>query len=86
MGLLLRGGRVLDPGAGTLPGMREYALRGLRVRALAFLNISAIGLAWLPVGELNLLAYADVDAAVGAAREHRRRGLVAALTPFPRRR
>jgi len=35
-----------------------------------FLNISAIGLAYLKVGELSHLAYADVDAAVGVARDH----------------
>lgn len=57
-------------GAGTFQGMRESALERLRVRTFAFLNISAIGLAWLKVGELNHLAYADVDAAVGVAREH----------------
>jgi predicted amidohydrolase len=37
----------------------------------AFLNISAIGLMYLKVGELNHLAYADVDAAIGAGRDHR---------------
>lgn len=57
---------------------------------MGLLNISAIGLAWLPVGELNLLAYADVDARWGQrlpplhARAHgaRRRDLVAALKLF----
>lgn len=58
-------------GAGTFEGMREWVLSRSRVRMLAFLNISAIGLAYLKVGELNHLAYADVDAAVGAGRDHR---------------
>ena len=57
-------------GAGTFEGMREWVLSRSRVRMFAFLNISAIGLAYLKIGELNHLAYADVDAAVGAARDH----------------
>jgi dihydroorotase len=57
-------------GAGTFEGMREWVLSRSRVRMLAFLNISAIGLVFLKVGELNYLPYADVDAAVGAARDH----------------
>jgi len=57
-------------GAGTFEGMREWVLSRSRVRMLAFLNISAIGLAYLKIGELNHLAYADVDAAVGAALDH----------------
>ena len=57
-------------GAGTFEGLREWVLSRSRVRMLAFLNISAIGLAYLKIGELNHLAYADVDAAVGAARDH----------------
>lgn len=57
-------------GAGTFEGMRRLVLDALGVRTFAFLNISAIGLAWLGVGELNHLAYADVDAAVRVAREH----------------
>src|SRR5436190_247743 len=63
-------------GAGNFEGMREWVLSRSRVRMFAFLNISAIGLTYLKVGELNHLPYADVDAAVGAARAwHRlRRG------------
>ena len=57
-------------GAGTFEGMREWVLSRSRVRMLAFLNISAIGLMYLKIGELNHLAYADVDAAVGAGRDH----------------
>ena len=57
-------------GAGTFEGMREWVLSRSRVRMLAFLNISAIGLMYLRIGELNHLAYADVDAAVGAGRDH----------------
>jgi dihydroorotase len=58
-------------GAGTFEGMREWVLSRSRARILAFLNISAIGLAFLKVGELNHLPYADVDAAVGVGRDHR---------------
>ncbi len=57
-------------GAGTFEGMREWVMSRSRVRMLAFLNISAIGLMFLKIGELNHLPYADVDAAVGAARDH----------------
>jgi dihydroorotase len=57
-------------GAGTFEGLREWVLSRSRVRMLAFLNISAIGLMYLKIGELNHLAYADVDAAVGAGRDH----------------
>ncbi|MBI4562245.1 MAG: amidohydrolase/deacetylase family metallohydrolase [Candidatus Rokubacteria bacterium] len=58
-------------GAATFAGMREFVMARSRVRILAFLNISAIGLAYLGVGELNHLPYADPDAAAGVAREHR---------------
>jgi len=58
-------------GAGTFEGMREFVISQSRVRILAFLNISAIGIAYLKIGELNHLAYADPDAAAGVAREHR---------------
>ncbi|MBI4270061.1 MAG: amidohydrolase/deacetylase family metallohydrolase [Candidatus Rokubacteria bacterium] len=57
-------------GAGTFEGMREWVLSRSRVRMYAFLNISAIGLMYLKIGELNHLAYADVDAAIGAGRDH----------------
>jgi len=57
-------------GAGTFEGMREWVLSRSRVRMLAFLNISAIGLMFLKLGELNHLAYADVDAAIGVGRDH----------------
>lgn len=57
-------------GAGTFEGMREFVLSRSRARMLAFLNISAIGLMYLKIGELNHLPYADVDAAIGAARDH----------------
>ena len=58
-------------GAGTFEGMREFVLSRSRVRILAFLNISAIGLSYLEVGELTHLAYADADAAARVAREHK---------------
>ena len=57
-------------GAGTFEGMREWVLSRSRVRTFAFLNISAIGLMYLKIGELNHLAYADVDSAVGVGRDH----------------
>jgi dihydroorotase len=55
-------------GAGTFEGMREFVISRSRVRILAFLNISAIGLAYLPIGELNYLPYADADAVAAVAR------------------
>ncbi|MFQ5897055.1 MAG: amidohydrolase/deacetylase family metallohydrolase [Candidatus Methylomirabilia bacterium] len=58
-------------GAATFEGMREFVIARSRVRILAFLNISAIGLAYLQVGELNHLPYANPDAAAAVAREHR---------------
>jgi len=58
-------------GAGTFEGMREFIINRSRVRILAFLNISAIGLTYLKIGELNHLPYADPDAVAGVAREHR---------------
>lgn len=58
-------------GAGTFEGMREFVVARSRVRILAFLHISAIGLAYLEIGELNHLAYADPDAAAAVARAHR---------------
>ncbi len=58
-------------GAATFEGMRELVITRSRVRILAFLNISAIGLAYLKIGELNHLPYADAEAAAGVAREHR---------------
>ncbi len=58
-------------GAGTFEGMREFVLTRSRVRIFAFLHISAIGLAYLEIGELNHLAYADPEAAAAVARAHR---------------
>lgn len=58
-------------GAATFDGMREFVVNRSRVRILAFLNISAIGLAYLRIGELNHLPYADPEAAAAVAREHR---------------
>jgi dihydroorotase len=57
-------------GAGTFEGMREFVISRSRVRILAFINISAVGLAYLAIGELNYLPYADPDAAAAVAREH----------------
>ena len=57
-------------GAALFEGMRRLVIERARTRILAFLHISAIGLAWMRVGEVHHLAYADVDAAVGAARDH----------------
>jgi dihydroorotase len=47
--------------------MREFVISRSRVRILAFLNISAIGLAYLSIGELNYLPYADADAVAAVA-------------------
>lgn len=58
-------------GAATFEGMREFVIARSRVRILAFLNISAIGLMYLKIGELNHLPYADPEAAAAVAREHR---------------
>ncbi len=58
-------------GAATFEGMREFVISRSRVRILAFLNISAIGLAYLKIGELNHLPYADPEAAATVAQEHR---------------
>lgn len=58
-------------GAATFEGMRQFVIARSRVRILAFLNISAIGLAYLKVGELNHLPYADPAAAAAVAGEHR---------------
>src|SRR3972149_5989834 len=57
-------------GAALFEGMRRLGIERARTRIPAFLHISAIGLAWMRVGEVHHLAYADVDAAVGAARAH----------------
>src|SRR5712691_4968309 len=57
-------------GAGLFDGLREFVASRARTRILAFVNISAIGLAYLHIGELNHLAYADPDAAAGVARDH----------------
>ena len=57
-------------GAANFEGMREFVISRSRVRILAFLNISVIGLTYLKVGELNHFPYADPDAAAEMAREH----------------
>jgi dihydroorotase len=57
-------------GAALVEGMRRLVIERARTRIVAFLHISALGLAWMRVGESRNLAYTDVDAAVGAAREH----------------
>lgn len=57
-------------GAALVEAMRRWVIERARVRILAFLNISAIGLAWMRIGETHHMPYADVDAAVGAARDH----------------
>ncbi len=57
-------------GAATFEGMREFVIARSHVRILAFLNISVIGLAYLKIGELTHLPYADPDAAAAVAREH----------------
>jgi dihydroorotase len=64
---MVDGGSV---GAALIEGMRRWVVERARTRILAFLHISALGLAWMRIGEVHHLPYADVDAAVGAAREH----------------
>jgi dihydroorotase len=56
--------------ASLVEAMRRWVVEQARVRILAFLNISTLGLAWMRIGETQHMAYADVDAAVGAARDH----------------
>ena len=58
-------------GAGLFAGLREFVQSRARTRIVAFVNISAIGLAYLDVGELTHLPYADPDRAAAVAREHR---------------
>jgi dihydroorotase len=57
-------------GAALVEAMRRWVIERARVRILAFLNISAIGLTWMRIGETHHMPYADVDAAVGAGRDH----------------
>ena len=58
-------------GANTYQGLHDWIIRSAASRVLAFVNISRIGLAGMPVGELLNLNYADVDAAAAVAIAHR---------------
>jgi dihydroorotase len=58
-------------GANTFQGLRDWIIRAARSRVLAFVNLSRIGLAGMPVGELLNLNYADVAAAAVVVASHR---------------
>jgi len=49
-------------GANNFDGLHEWIIKRTRSRVFAFVNVSRIGLAGMPVGELLNLNYADVDA------------------------
>jgi dihydroorotase len=55
-----------DAGANTIEGFRQTIVNGSRTRILAFLHISATGLATFPVGEALQLDLLDVEAAEAA--------------------
>lgn len=57
-------------GAYTFPGFRHYVIESSRVRILAFLNLSAIGLV-APTWEFHNLHYCDVDLAAQVIAAHR---------------
>ena len=58
-------------GAGNFDGLQRWVIGGAKSRVFAFVNISRIGLAGMPVGELLNLNYADVDAAAQVVADHR---------------
>jgi dihydroorotase len=55
-----------DAGANTIEGFRQTIVNGSRTRILAFLHISATGLATFPLGEALHLDLLDVEAAEAA--------------------
>ena len=57
-------------GAQTFPAFRRFIIQQSDTRVLALLNLSAMGMIYEGVGELQDLRYADVDFAVRVAREH----------------
>jgi dihydroorotase len=60
-----------DAGASTIAGLRHLVVDRSLTRVLAFLHISAIGLAGWPVPEAVNADYLDADAAVRAGEAHR---------------
>jgi dihydroorotase len=58
-------------GACTFPGFRKYVVERVETRLLAFLHISAMGVLYHGVQELEDLRWADVAWAVARGREHR---------------
>jgi dihydroorotase len=64
---------VVDAGSAghdTYDGFQRWVVESSTTRTLAFLNISAIGLAGFPVGEMLNLDYADVERAAATVAEH----------------
>jgi len=59
-----------DAGAGNFSALRHYIIAQARCRIFAFVHISRIGLAGLPVGEALNIDYADVDAAARTVAEN----------------
>lgn len=52
-----------DAGANNFSALKHYVIAQARARIFAFVNISSIGLAGIPVGETVNIDYADVEAA-----------------------
>jgi dihydroorotase len=64
---------VLDAGsagAATFAGFREYVIEKKATRIIALLHISAMGLLYRPIEELEEIRWANVEDAVAVAREH----------------
>jgi dihydroorotase len=57
-------------GCWTYPAFERFVVQPAPIPVLAFLNVSAIGILSLGVGELRLLDYLDVDSAVETAATH----------------
>ena len=58
-------------GANTFPAFRKYVLEPSETRLYALLNISAMGMIAMEIGELEDLRWADVEKAVATSRENR---------------
>lgn len=57
-------------GCWTYPAFQRYVVEPAPIPVLCFLNVSALGILDLRVGELRLLDYLDVDSAVETAARH----------------
>ena len=55
-------------GAWTFPAFRRYVVEAAPLRVFSFLNVSALGIINMSVGELRLLDYLQPDAAIETAR------------------